>query len=90
MNTWNNFFACGDTNSGKLNVISIILRWVWLKMGVATQVTRLNNWLYLKNGLNISGQKGKMHENTEVLLLRWWRSKSGLIIQFCGFLESIH
>ena len=35
----------------KLKVASTILGLVWLQVGVATQVTRLENWLYLKNVL---------------------------------------
>ena len=48
-------FLHADTNSGKIKVASVILGWVWLKMGMATWIRRLWNWVYLKNGLKNFG-----------------------------------
>ena len=40
-----------DTNSHELKVYQKFFGWAWSEMGVASLVTGLLNWLYLKNEL---------------------------------------
>ena len=54
------------------------------KMGIATQVTRLWNCLYLKSGLNILDRKVKW---MWTLRLDLWQSENRLTVYFVGFLD---
>ena len=45
---WNDFLHA-DTNSQKLKADQKFAGLAWSKMGVASLVTGLENWLYLKN-----------------------------------------
>ena len=44
-----NYFLHADTNSCKLEDDWEFWGWAWPKMGVASLVIGLQNWLYLKN-----------------------------------------
>ena len=73
-----------DTNLHKLKVEQNIFGWAWPEMGVASLITGLQNWLYLKNELIkltdfLHGGANSGKQKVVSMIFGWAWSKLGVV-----------